>query len=137
MGGFAIFTHALSPVSLELGAKRMPNRIFDYFKLKPKVQSEISSFVFIGIIPGIFAAFGLIAFVTDNIGLSLDTNLHQVEYGGLIMAGLILLLIVTMVFFMFLGAVMHAIYLTLIGKMKFWEAWDATVLNKYPHHWFK
>ncbi|MDO6569297.1 hypothetical protein Q4561_19720 [Alteromonas sp. 1_MG-2023] len=136
-GGFAIMPHMPAPVIGKLGATSMLSRIFDYFKLKPRVQSEISNFVFIGIILGIFPSFSLIAFVTKEFGLSPEMNLHQVENGGLIMTGLILLLIATMMFFILLGAIIHAVFLTLTGKMKFWEAWDATVLSKYPHHWFK
>lgn len=125
------------PLSLALGATSMLKRMFDFFKLKPKVQSEISNFVFIGIILGMFPSFSFIAFVTREFGLSPEMNLHQVENGGLIMTGLIFLLIATMILFILLGAIIHAVYLALTGKMKFWEAWDATVLNKYPHHWFK
>ncbi|CAD5282973.1 MULTISPECIES: hypothetical protein [Alteromonas] len=93
----------------------MLKRMFDYFKLKPKVQSEISNFVFIGIILGIFPSFSFIAFVTKEFGLSPEMNLHQVESGGLIMTGLIFLLIATMILFILLGAIIHAVYL---GKMR-------------------
>ena len=45
-----------------------------------------------------------------------------------------LLMIAVVVFFMFLSAVLHAVFLTLFGYMKFLEVWDATVLNKYSYH---
>ena len=115
----------------------MFRRMFDYFRLKPKVQSEISTFIVIGFIPGIFAVWKVFAEVLEHLGITPDTKLQSVENGGLIMIGIGLLLFAVVAFFMFLGAVLHAVFLTLFGHMTFWEAWDATVLNKYPYHWFK
>jgi hypothetical protein len=113
------------------------NRMFNYFHLKPKVQSEISTFVVIGMIPGIFVAFKVFMMVLHFLDFTPDTKLQSVENGGLIMIGIGLIMIVVVALFMFLGAILHAVFLTVTSRMKFWEAWDATVLNKYPHYWFK
>jgi hypothetical protein len=120
-----------------LGAMSIFHRMFDYFELKPKIQSEITFFVMLGLIPGIYGAMELFVFVINWLGFAPDTKMQEVENGGWITLGVGGLLLIVVIFGMLLGAVIHALYLTLSGQMKFWEAYNATVLNKYPFHWFR
>ncbi|MFK3863900.1 hypothetical protein [Pseudoalteromonas rhizosphaerae] len=113
------------------------SRIFDFYKLKPSIKNEISVFLVIGFIPSMYliGKFGYQFQIW--LGVEPGTPIRQIENGFWLTALLVLCAMVIMACGLFAGAVLHALYLAITGRLSLSKAFAATVLNKYPVHWFK
>jgi len=116
---------------------KLKSRIFDFYKLKPSIKNEISVFLVIGFVPSMYiiGKFGNLFQIW--LGIEPGTPIRQIENGFWLTALLILGAMVIMVCGLFTGAVLHALFLAITGRLSLSKALAATVLNKYPAHWFK
>jgi hypothetical protein len=71
------------------------------------------------------------------LGIEPGTPIRQVENGFWLTVLMVVCAITIMVLGLFAGAVLHALFLAVTGRLSFSKAFAATVLNKYPVHWFK
>lgn len=125
------------PISGALGAMIFKSLIFDFYKLKPSIKNEISVFLVIGFVPSMYfiGKFGYLFQIW--LGIEPGTPIREIENGFWLTALLILGAMVIMALGLFVGAVLHAFFLAITGRLTLSNAFAATVLNKYPVHWFK
>ncbi|MEP1382206.1 MAG: hypothetical protein ABJK64_00275 [Paraglaciecola sp.] len=116
---------------------KFKSRIYDYYKLKPSIKNEISVFLIVGFVPAMYliGQFGYLFQIW--LGIEPGTPIRQIENGFWLTALLIICAMIILVLGLLAGAVLHAFFLTITGRLSFSKAIAATVLNKYPVRWFK
>ena len=109
----------------------------NFFKLRKNIQAEITAFSLLGLIAFRFIVAKYEVHILSWLQVDPETPIRQVENGGWLAIGVVLTIIAVLILFLFLSAVMHALFLSVTGRLDIKRAIKATVFRKYPSHWYR
>ena len=109
----------------------------NFLKLRKNIQGEIILFSFIGLIACRYIVAKFEYQLLSWIPVDPETPIRQVENGGWFAIGAILTVIAVFILFLFLSSVIHALFLSVTGRLDIKRAIKATVFHKYPSHWYR
>jgi hypothetical protein len=113
------------------------SRSFNLYRLQKKYRLQLLAFQYAGLLLAIYLiTIGTIKY-QEIIHLKPGTPLPLNAHTLLLATVFLIVFIALMTVCMSIGSLVHAVYLTISGKMNFKQAIGATFAAKYPPEWFK
>jgi hypothetical protein len=113
------------------------NRMFDFYKLRRGIKIELSCFLFAGVVSSLFVIGEVGYKIQVALGIQPGTPITEIENGLLITILMLIGTVLLIICGLFIGALIHALFLGITGRVNIKVALGATILNKYPNNWFK